>query len=49
MTVIITFQIDYHRASELLMVYLEFRIYILIMISVTIVTVIPKPQALSIR
>ena len=32
MTVIITFQIDYHRASELLMVYLEFRIYILIMI-----------------
>ena len=52
MTVIITFQTDYHRASgnELLMVYLEVRIYIDgdVLVSVIVVTVIPKPQALCI-
>ena len=50
MTVIITFQTNYHRASgnELLMVSLQVRIYIDgdVLISVIVVTVIPKPQAL---
>ena len=53
MTVIITFQTNYHRASgnELLMVSLEVRIYIDgdVLVSVIVVTVIPKPQALCIR
>ena len=53
MTVIITFHADYHRASgnELLMVSLEVRIYIDgdVLVSVIVVTVIPKPQALCIR
>ena len=53
MTVVITFQTDYHRASgnELIMVYLEVRIYIDgdVLVSVIVVTVIPKPQALCIR
>ena len=49
MTVIITFQTDYHRASgnELLMVSLEVMIYSDgDVFSVIVVTVIPKPQEL---
>ena len=53
MTIIITFHTNYHRASgnELIMVSLEVRIYIDgdVLVSVLVVTVIPKPQALCIR
>ena len=52
-TVIITFQTNYHRASgnEMIMLYLEVRIYSDgdVLVSVIVVTVIPKPQALCIR
>ena len=53
MTVIIPIQTDYHRASgnELLMLSLQVRIYIDgdVVVSVIVVTVIPKPQAHGIR